>query len=282
MASIFSGKAGRNAAIWTADYLEKSQKKIDDAIKAGETKQIGAIDTGEGTTLKQLESGFKGARNAYRAARKSFSPYVQTGQKAFGQYADATGVNGQEGYDRSEGNFRASPGYEWQVDQATDAVARKASATGSLASGNTMTEIQDRASHLADQEWDDYLDRLEGVSQVGYDATGKQAGITTAIGDLWTQRGKDKASVYDSNAKSRAAIYGDTTALGVNSLAQTSGAIADVGYKGMMAGQEAAGNRFGALMGGLTLGAKLLGGIAGAPVAGGGSVGGNMFSKWLG
>ncbi|WP_262268617.1 hypothetical protein [Microvirga yunnanensis] len=148
--------------------------------------------------------------------------------------------------------FRAGPGYQYQVDQATDAVARKASALGMLGSGNTAAAISDRAGHMADQEYDRYLGRLDGLNRLGYDATGRQAGVLSDRADLFTGRGRDRASVY-----------GDATRLGVSTAQHTADGAVSALHGGMMAGQNAAANRFGAIMGGLQLGSKLLGGAAG-------------------
>lgn len=260
MASIFSGRAGRLASIAEGMRLQETQEQVDQRIASGKK-----------SALTALKGGYSSANKDYDAAIDLYDPFVSAGRKAWDQYSDASGVNGQEGHDRAVANFRAGPGYEWQVDEATDAVARKASALGALGSGNTMAAITDRASHLADQEYDDYLSRLDNIGKTGFAATGAQAGLTQGKGDLDAQYGRD-----------RAGVYGDATRLGVATLSDTGRAIAGSLKDGMLAGQEAAGNRFGALVGGLTLAGRAVGAVAGMPVAGGGSVGGNFFNKWLG
>lgn len=260
MASPFSGRAGRLASIAQGMQLDGVLKDINKTVKQGRD-----------ASLSSLKSGYTSANRDYDTAIDLYDPFVSAGRKAFDQYTDATGVNGQEGHDRAVSNFRAGPGYSWMVDQATDAVARKASALGALGSGNTMAAITDRASGLADQEFDDYLDRLNGVAQVGYDATGRQAGLHQGKGDLDAQYGRDRAEVH-----------GGATSMGVGAKQNIGLAQSGVLGQGMMAGQQAAGNRFGAIMGGLDLAAKAVGAAMGAPVAGGGSVGGNLFNKWFG
>lgn len=247
MASPFSGRSGRLASIWQATYLQDQQKALDERIKQGQTD-----------ALSSLGKGYDAARTSYGDAAGLYDPYRTTGLDAWNQYADATGVNGQGGYDRSVGNFRASPGYEWQRDQGTDAVARKASALGALGSGNTMTAITDYSSRLADQEYGNYLSRLKGVSDVGYAATGAQAGLTKGIGDLYGQQGLAEAGVH-----------GDNTRLGVNAQQNTTGGIANAVQGGMMAGQNAAANRWGMGMSLASLAAGLAGNAMGAGMFGG-------------
>lgn len=243
MASPFSGRAGRNSAIWAAGYLEREQQKIDDLIKSGTGQAVTSIDQGQGQAFKSLKSGYDKGIQGYKYAQDLYDPYADTGLAAFKQYADASGVNGQAGYDAAAGSFRASPGYQYAVDQATDGVARKASALGALGSGNTMAAISDRAGHMADQEYDQYLSRLNGIAGVGYNATTAQAGLQKGIGDLRVGYGKDRATIFDNNATERSNIYTHGLDLGVNSLGNTAQMIAGIGQKGMMAGQEAAATR---------------------------------------
>ncbi|MBA1156932.1 hypothetical protein [Microvirga mediterraneensis] len=238
MASPFSGSSGRRASVAVANYLNDLQTTLDGRIKGGEQRSIEA-----------LTNGYKDAFQKNSEAFALYEPYRTQGIAALGQYSDAIGMNGAEGSDRATAAFRASPGYEWQVGQATDAVARKAGAIGALGSGNTMAAISDRAGHMADAEYDDYLDRLNGVVGLGYDATGRQAGITQDRGNLFVQKGRDKAGVYQHASD-----------LGASTMQSTGMATADALQGGMMAGQNAAANRWGMGMSILNLGANLAGG----------------------
>lgn len=150
-----------------------------------------------------IGNGFNLARTEYGNARDLYAPYATTGGAAFGQLADASGVNGAEGSARAAAAFRASPGYEWSRDQALEGVARKASATGSLGSGNTLTALQDRAANLADQEYGTYTGRLMNLAQVGYNATGQQAALTKGIGDLGANEGTAVAGLIADDANRR-------------------------------------------------------------------------------
>lgn len=222
-------------------FLTDSQNLVNKNIERGRTSQI-----------RSLSSGYSTALDANMRERKLYDPYAKTGLNALGMYADASGVNGQEGHDRAVENFRAGPGYEWQVDQATDAVARKASALGALGSGNTMAAVTDRASHLADQEYDDYLGRLNGLGQMGFAATQAQGQTLSDRADLWRGRGQDFANVHR-----------DSTHMRVNTQQRTGELQADALKGGMLAGQQAAANRWGMGMSLLNMGAGLAGRIFG-------------------
>jgi hypothetical protein len=128
-------------------------------------------------------------------------------------------------------------------------------------------------------------------------------------------RGKDQATIY-SNAATALAGNQTTAGAALSKLAQDQGtnlASLDTNYgqsqatnqanfannmagtwnnffstvipstqQGMMAGQQAAANRTGAIMGGLQMAGQALGGFMGLPMAGGGSIGGNLAGKIFG
>jgi hypothetical protein len=181
---LFSGKSQRIA------YMDV-QKQLHDIAKANNDNLNGARKR----SLKELDRNYDKARDSYGTGIDRFQPFADTGLKALEQYSDAVGMNGAEGHDRAVASFRAGPGYEWQVDQATDAVARKASSLGALGSGNTMAAITDRASNLADQEYDGYLSNLKGLTDLGYSATGAQAGLDQGIGNLYVGEAQDKTGL---------------------------------------------------------------------------------------
>lgn len=220
------------------EYLNGAQSEMDLRIK-----------NDRNYSLRTLDSGYKNARDNKTKEFYLYQPYADTGLSAFNQYADASGVNGQAGYDKAADNFRASPGYQWQVDQATDAVARKASSLGALGSGNTMTAITDRASNLADQEYDDYLGRLDNINKQGFAATGAQAGVLSDRANLFAQQGRDKSDVNQN-----------FTGMSLNTKQNTTSQYLQALHGGMMAGQNAAANRWNFGMSALNGAASFIGG----------------------
>jgi hypothetical protein len=215
------------------------------------------IKDGRKASLAQLDSGYKGALDTNKRELALYQPYADTGLAAFNSYADASGVNGQAGYDRAEGNFRASPGYQWQVDQATDAVARKASSLGALGSGNTQAAITDRASHLADLEYDDYLGRLDNIGKTGFAATSAKGDVLSDRAGLFVGRGRDKANVYQH-----------ATDMKINSAGMLDQMTANAIQGGMMASQNAAANRWNFGMQGVKLLADFAGSASGSKLLG--------------
>jgi hypothetical protein len=69
-------------------------------------------------------------------------------------------------------NFRNSSGYNFVKDQAMDAVTSNKAASGLLQSGSYGTALQDRASNLASQTSQQYLQNLLGLGNLGLGAGG--------------------------------------------------------------------------------------------------------------
>jgi hypothetical protein len=371
MASIFSGKAGRNASIETAKWAgvqlhqlediygtgrtgadkqlkggyDKSLKNLKDYYGASRTDVTGgrdaanaAITGGRDAGLAALQGGYSDALSSVgkyygqgadtlNQAAAGFDPLIQRGMQGYDMYNNSLGLNGAEGRDAARGAFQAGPGYQWNVDQALDQSARAANKMGSAYGGNANDATTRLASNLANQEYGNWQNRLQGFQGAAQNAVSGQAGVLTNLANLYQNegnttsqlnvgQGKDTASLY-ANAASGVANNDMAAGTALSGLASNQGsnlASLNTNYsqsqanntlnyannmagafnnfyqttipsmqQGMMAGQQAAGNRMGAIMGGVQLAGQALGGFMGLPTAGGGSIGGSIFSKlWPG
>lgn len=135
----------------------------------------------------------------------AYSPLLSLGEKFRGGtdlYFDSLGINGPEGNARATGAFQAGPGYQWQVDQATDAAARNAAKLGMANSGNTLAEIGNRAQNLANQEYGNWQSQLGGLSNTGVGITGQTA---TGLSGLYTGDATNRVGVAGNIAGGTAA-----------------------------------------------------------------------------
>lgn len=329
--ALFSGSGARRAAMMAQLTAMQTQQAVDQrlregqdlairALNEGQPLALGALDQGEAgsldaiagalpQSLEALRSGYGSARGSLDTARARFSPYVEAGTRAMGLYGDAVGLGGDEGYERATGAFRASPGYRYQVDQATDEAMRRASAMGALASGNTFAAVADRTRNLADQDFGGWLGRLNGLVDRGYSATGALAGLDRDTANLWSDQGRGEAALFDTAgsrradiignaARGRAGIYGGTAGqrAGIYSGVATQGANAYQNYGNTLldaqnaafrAGDQAAANRLSLGMSMAQLLASGAGSIMGMGMptgpggVGGGSLGGTLMSRWM-
>ena len=230
---LFSGSGARRVGMFNAMLAENAMKGGQEILDGARIDALGAIDHGRGLSLEALGRGYDQARTDlttnFEGAIERFAPYVESGRRAGTMYENSLGLNGVDGNAAAVGAFRESPGYRFSVDQATDAVARKASAIGALGSGNTMTAISDRAQGMANTEYGGWQDRLERRSGLGLQATTAQAGLQGQFGatlaGLGQQRGQNEAGIYTGAAGNESGIFQNIAGLGVNNLWQGIGAI---------------------------------------------------------
>ena len=208
-----------------------------DNERKGRDILVGGYNQAQAGANKRLNQGAKVIRNTSNAALGEFDPYTAGGGAAAGLYGDALGLGGADGTTRATGAFQTSPGYNFMVDQGLQALDRRAASRGMLASGNNQIDTLGYVSGLANQEYGNWLDRLDAEQKFGADVAGSRAGIRTDMGtNIAGIRTKQGGIAYDTaveKAKARA------------------------GYQ--VGKDQTAANTWGGVTGGLSLGAQLLG-----------------------
>lgn len=128
------------------------------------------------------------------------------------QYANANKTGGTE-----YRGFQATPGYDFRVSEAMDAVEGSAAAGGTLNSGATLKALQQRGNALANQEYDNYLNRLTNQAQAGQAAAGNfaTAGANFAAGGSNALANIGNAGAAGAIGQSNALMNGINTGLGI-------------------------------------------------------------------
>lgn len=106
--------------------------------------------------------------------------YLDLGKQGAGLYADAMGLNGADGSTRATDAFTTSPGFEFGQQQGEQALMRNASALGKLQSGNTDVDLLQYGVKTGNDEWGDWLSRLNGYNDMyagGVDRSNSAAGL---------------------------------------------------------------------------------------------------------
>lgn len=275
MASAFSGRAGRLAGMWAADQATNIFNAQNDLIGRGQTGALAALGQGREQGLNALGQGYGQARDdlgtQFGGAISRLDPWTTAGQDALGVYQGSLGLGGDGARDSAVASFREAPGYRYQVDQASDAIARKASALGALGSGNTMTAISDRAQNMADQGYKDWQGQVAGLSDRGQQAATTQAGMQgqfgTALANLGQSQGRDTASLWGDSAGREASTIGNFSGMGLGALGQFGDTLIGAGTGAMLAGQQASQNRMNFGMNLANLGAGVAGRYMGGRAA---------------
>lgn len=109
--------------------------------------------------------------------------------------------------------FRNTPGYQFALDQGRQAIERSAAARGGLASGNTLAALTEFGQGLADQTFNNYLNRVIGLQNQGADRASANLATDRAnrIADLTLGQGGVRASGVEDSANQTLNMLGGIT-----------------------------------------------------------------------
>ena len=190
-------------------------------------------------------------KQVYADQTANFAPWQQMGLQGQQAYNSLLGLGqapaGFQGYQQS-------PGYQFQMQQGLDAAQSSAAARGGLMSGKTMTDMNTYGQGVANQDYQTYLNRLQGVGQQGQAAAGMQASAAgqygangmNAIGSMGDARAAGQvgaANAWTGGINNAIAGYGymQANGQGGNWFAPQSGGMAP--YSGAQSGGGGPGGR---------------------------------------
>jgi hypothetical protein len=137
-------------------------------------------------------------RESRDIARGDLAPYRDAG------LADYNTLRGQIGT-----SFQASPGYEFARGEGIRAIDQAASARGMLGSGGRLRELMRYGTGVANQEYGNWLSRLQGLAGVGQTASGQSASLAQGAGQNMAgvnmQGGNALAGLIQQGGAARAA-----------------------------------------------------------------------------
>ncbi len=118
----------------------------------------------------------------FREGQEATAPWRETGEQALSGLADIYGLSGDEGRARATESFQASPGYQWQVDEAAKASDAAAAAGGRFYGGSQMKALQSLRQNRANLEYGSYTQGLQSLAGVGQSSAGQTAQQATMVG----------------------------------------------------------------------------------------------------
>lgn len=270
----YGGTALTNTSQTALDYL-LGKNGVGGAFQYS----TGGYDTAKG----DVNNAYNQAQGFLGQATSAYQPLVNAGQGTLGTYYDAIGANGADGSARAASAFTASPGYQYGLDQALNAVQRSAASRGGLAGGNATSDILKTANGLASQGYQQYVNNLQGGLGAYTTGVSGMAGSLTNQGNAAQGYGNALSALDVGQGNQQAAILGQGAGvqqgLGQNlaNLNNTNTNAITANNNNLAQSQNAAGaNILGAFLGG----AQLLSGNAGAAAGGAakaGSSSGGLF-----
>ena len=145
----------------------------DDAIRYTDSAR-NYLTGGRDQALGFVDAGTADARSVLDRARgdvTSLSDLAGRYRTGADMYSNALGLNGPQGNQTAVGAFQAGPGYDFALDQGLDAISRRRNAVGMLDSGNADRDAQTFGMGMANQEYSNWLGRLQGYQPLELQAT---------------------------------------------------------------------------------------------------------------
>lgn len=149
-------------------------------------------------TLQANRESLDFLREGRDIARGDLAPYRDAG------LADYNALRANVGT-----SFQESPGYRFAFDEGVNAIDRAASARGLLNSGARLRELTRFGQGVANQEYGNWLSRLQALAGVGQTATGQAASLAASAGGqgagMIQQAGTNAAQMQMQGGQAQAA-----------------------------------------------------------------------------
>lgn len=165
-AALTEGAASVKAALQQAtDSAQQGYSQANNTVGAAQlANQIGATDFLSGNTdLKALD------------------PFVSAGQQATSQLSALLGNSGADAQTSAISALQNSPGFQFTLQQGTQALQNSAAAKGLLNSGAAAKELTSYAQGQAESLINQQAQNLLSVGQLGETAATTKAGIASSV-----------------------------------------------------------------------------------------------------
>jgi hypothetical protein len=140
-------------------------------------KIFSSVFGGSGSKSKQQSTASSSSQNqAYPWLQETYSPQVQTGLDATGALKNLLGLSGPAQFDDQFNDYKDSSGYNFMFDQGQKAITGNNAVKGLLNSGSTLKALNAFGTNTASTYFNQYLDRLLGLSKSGQEAGGLISG----------------------------------------------------------------------------------------------------------
>ena len=132
-------------------------------------------------------------------AQGALNPYLQNGQWAGGQLQNQTTnlLNNPTGMFNQWGStYHSSPGYQWQVGQATNAANNASAAGGMAGSPAEQQSLAGTVNGLANQDYWQYINNAQNLYSMGNQNLNNMYGIGAGAANNMYSTGANMANSY--------------------------------------------------------------------------------------
>jgi hypothetical protein len=163
------------------DATDRSVAGINEAV----SRSLGMTDAGLERSIGIQNAGTDSANAALRDAetrgRADLAPWMQRGAEALEAYSGELGLT-MPGGQPYQSKFRTTEGYQFKKSEGEKSVVNNLARLGMKASGAAMKELDRYGQGIADQEHDEFMDRLGGLASGGQQASTNAAQLAAQTG----------------------------------------------------------------------------------------------------
>jgi len=186
----------------------------------------------------QINSGYDSANAAaktgYDTSTGRLSPYEQQGQKGFGAYNDALGINGDAARQSQFQTFESDPFMQYARQDSgnqVNALFRKYGAQGMANSGASGLAVSRAAGERAQGDVNNWLNRLQGLGNQGFQAAGALAGNDNAYYGGMADRAVGRSNALVGNDTQATMASNNARMSGINNLLSIGGGLLGAGAR---------------------------------------------------
>lgn len=180
---------GLGSAAGAAYGYQNAGQQLQQGANAGIGAQQGAMNA---------VSGYYG--NVMPALQSYWNPSLTAGNAAMNTLGSTLGTNGQPA---NYSSFYNMPGYQWAVNQGTQAIDRQAAAMGSAYTPNTMDAVGQYVTGTAMQDYNTYINQLLQTGGLGQQAAGAlsagQMGVAQGLGNAQLKTAQNISGLDTAN-----------------------------------------------------------------------------------
>lgn len=174
------------------------------------------IDTSSGVPTLKVWDASEGRYGIPNAQQQSGwlggSPLSAVLQQAAQQQQQTASADQSANLQKMLENY---PGYQFQLNQGVQALDRSAASRGLLLSGGQLKDVTQFGQGMAASQWNDFLNRLTGLSQLGENAGAQTGsfGTTTGAGVAGSQLAAGQATAAGQVGQANAITSGINNSL---------------------------------------------------------------------
>lgn len=171
--------------------------------------QANAAEKAATTQAQAAENSLALQTRQYEEGVRRNQPFIDAGVRANEAYQNELGLGAEAKAGTFQSGFKETPGYAFQVAEGEKGAVNNLAALGMKNSGAALKALTRFRTGLADQTYNNYLDRLSGASVGGQTVVGNQNALGAAYANNAGQTMQDKGAATASGYVGGANAWGN-------------------------------------------------------------------------